>query len=75
MSGVASRIQISGGRLEALFVYERADDGTLTGFDLSAAQDNVTGSVRYQNVAVNAGIESERFALTIPPGAAIERLR
>jgi outer membrane lipoprotein-sorting protein len=73
-TGVASRIQITGGRLEALFVYQRAEDGALTGFDVWAAQDNVTGSVRYRNVAVNGGVENERFALTIPPGASIERL-
>ena len=74
-TGVVRRVQISGGRLDALLVYERDDDGALTGFDLSAAQDNLTGNVRYGNVALNGGIESERFALTVPPGASIERLR
>ena len=74
-TGVVRRVQISGGRLEAQLVYERSDDGALTGFTLSAAQDNVTGSVRYRDVTLNGGVESERFALTIPPGAAIERLR
>ena len=74
-TGIVRRIQITGGRLDALLVYQRADDGTVTGFDFSAAQDNVTGSVRYRNVDLNGGLESERFALTIPPGAAIERLR
>jgi outer membrane lipoprotein-sorting protein len=74
-TGVVRRIQVTGGRVDVQLVYQRADDGTLTGFDFSAAQDNVTGSVRYRSVAVNAGIESERFALTIPPGAAVERLR
>ena len=74
-TGVVKRAQITGGRLEALLVYERTDDGTLAGFTLTAAQENVTGSVRYRNVSVNGGIEAERFALTIPAGAAIERLR
>ena len=74
-TGVVRRVQISGGRLDALLVYERSDDGALTGFDLYAAQDNVTGSVRYRDVALNGGIESERFALTVPSGASIERLR
>jgi len=74
-TGVVRRILIAGGRLDALIVYQRTDDGALTGLDLSAAQGNVTGSVRYRNVALNGGIESERFALTVPPGAAIERLR
>ena len=74
-TGVVRRVQISGGRLDALLVYERSDDGALTGFDLSAAQDNVTGRVRYQNAALNGGVESERFALTIPSSASIKRLR
>lgn len=74
-TGVVRRVQISGGRLEAQLVYERTDDGALTGFALSAAQENITGSVRYRNVVLNGGIESERFTLTVPPGASIERLR
>ena len=74
-TGVVRRILIVGGRVDALIVYQRTDDGTITGLDLTAAQGNVTGRVRYRDVALNGGIESERFALTIPPGAAIERLR
>ena len=74
-TGVARRVQVTGGRLEALLVYRRADDGTVAGFELSAAQDNVTGTARYTNVAVNGGIEAERFTLTVPPGASVEQLR
>jgi outer membrane lipoprotein-sorting protein len=74
-SGVVRRLQITGGRIEALAIYRFADDGTLAGFDLTAAQGNVTGTVRYRNVVIGAGIEAERFRLTIPPGAAIQRLR
>jgi outer membrane lipoprotein-sorting protein len=74
-TGVVRRIEIAGGRLEARLVYRRTEDGTLAGFDLAAAQDNVTGTARYRNVTLNGGIEPGRFALTIPPGASIERLR
>ncbi len=74
-TGIVRQIQITGGRLEALVTYERAADDTLMGFDLSAAQDNVTGSVRYRDLVVGAGVDPERFRLTIPPGASIERLR
>ena len=74
-TGVVRRVQISGGRLGAQLVYERTDDGALTGFALSAAQENITGRARYRNVVLNGGIESERFTLTVPPGASIERLR
>jgi outer membrane lipoprotein-sorting protein len=74
-TGVVRRVQVTGGRLEALVIYRRADDGTVTGLELSAAQDAVTGRVQYRNVVVNSGIDRERFALTIPPDASIERLR
>jgi outer membrane lipoprotein-sorting protein len=74
-TGVVRRVQITGGRLEAMLVYQRGDDDALAGFTLSAAQDNVTGTVRYQNLALNGGIEDDRFALILPRGAAIERLR
>jgi outer membrane lipoprotein-sorting protein len=74
-TGLVRRILITGGRIDALLIYQRAADGAPTGFDLSAAQGNLTGTVRYRNLALNAGIEPERFRLTIPAGAAIERLR
>jgi outer membrane lipoprotein-sorting protein len=73
-TGFVRRIQITGGRIEALLIYQHADDGALTGFNLAAAQGNVTGTVRYRNLVIDAGIEPERFHLTIPAGAAIERL-
>jgi outer membrane lipoprotein-sorting protein len=74
-TGVVRRVQISGGRLEALLDYERTDDGALTGFALSAAQENVTGTVRYRDVTLNGGIDNERFGLILPRGTSIEQLR
>jgi outer membrane lipoprotein-sorting protein len=74
-TGVVRRILITGGRLEALAIYQRADDGSIAGLELSAAQGNVTGTVRYRNVVGGAGIDTERFQLTVPAGASIERLR
>jgi outer membrane lipoprotein-sorting protein len=74
-TGLIRQIQITGGRLEALVTYQRAADGTLTGFDLTAAQDNVTGTVRYRDLVMGAGVDPERFRLAIPAGASIERLR
>jgi outer membrane lipoprotein-sorting protein len=74
-TGIIHQIEITGGRLEAKITYHRGPDGSLGGFDLWAAQGNVTGSVRYRNPVVGAGIDGERFRLTIPAGASIERLR
>jgi outer membrane lipoprotein-sorting protein len=74
-TGVVHRLVITGGRIEASAVYERDADGSPTGFEFAAAQDNVTGTVRYRNVALGTGVDPERFSLTIPSGTTIERLR
>lgn len=74
-TGVVRRVRIAGGRIEALLTYQFEDDGTLAGFDLAAAQDNVTGAVRYRDLAINTGVDSARFNLSLPPGASIEQLR
>src|SRR5437773_1995482 len=55
--------------------YDVAAHAALTGFDLSVAQNNVTGSVQYRDLVMGAGVDPERFRLTIPQGASIERLR
>lgn len=73
-TGLVHRIQITGGRIEALLIYQHAADGALTGFNLAAAQGNVTATVRYRNLVLDSGIEPERFQLTIPARASIERL-
>lgn len=72
-TGVVRRVQVAGGRIDALLIYQRDDEGTTTGFTLAAAQDNVTGTARYRDVVINAGVEPERFQLTVPSGASIER--
>lgn len=74
-SGIVRQIEVTGGRLEVLLTYRRAPDGSLAGFDLSAAQGNLTASVRYRNLVGGAGIDDERFRLRIPAGASIELLR
>ena len=74
-TGVVRRLLITGGRLEALAIYQRGDDGSLAGFDLTAAQGNVIAQVRYRNVVLGGGIDTERFRLAIPAGASTERLR
>lgn len=74
-SGVVRQLEISGGRLEARITYLRDAAGTLTGFDLTAAQSHVTGSVRYRNLAEGVGIEPDRFTLTLPKGAKIQKIR
>jgi outer membrane lipoprotein-sorting protein len=73
-SGVVRRLEITGGRYAALVSYLRDSDGRLRGFDLSAANEYLTGSVRYRDPVFDGGIEAERFQLTIPPNTRIEQL-
>jgi outer membrane lipoprotein-sorting protein len=74
-TGVVRQVTITGGRAEATVTFRRAADGALTGFDVSAGNDYVTGAVRYRSLALNAGVDAERFALTPPNDAKIHSIR
>lgn len=74
-NGVVSQLEITGGRYEARVTYLRDPDGRPAGFDLSAAQAYLTGSVRYRDPVFDGGIEADRFRFTVPESAKIERLR
>jgi len=74
-TGIVRRLAIVGGRLEAMITYHRDTAGTLTGFDVDAANSYLTGSVRYQNVVIDAGIDPERFTFPLPKDAKIRPLR
>jgi outer membrane lipoprotein-sorting protein len=60
--------------MSVVLTYHR-DGNTPRGFDFSAGRDYVTGSVIYRNVVLGAGIDPERFTLTLPKGAKIQRIR
>ena len=55
-----------------LVAFERMDN-TQTG-SIAAAQDNVTGTMQYRDLTVGGGVDPERFRLTIPQGASVERV-
>jgi outer membrane lipoprotein-sorting protein len=74
-TGVVRQLQIVGGRAAATVTYRRDDEGRLTGFDVSAAERLVTGTVRYRNVATGVGLESDRFALALPKDAKTQTIR
>jgi len=74
-SGVIQQRQIFGSRFNALIKYRRDGAGALMGFDLDAAMSYITGSVSYQNLVENQGINDERFTLTIPKGAKTQPIR
>ena len=74
-TGVVRQLQIVGGRAAATVTYQRDDEGQLTGFDVSAAERHLTGTVRYRNVATGVGLAAERFALTLPKDAKTQSIR
>jgi outer membrane lipoprotein-sorting protein len=72
-TGVVRQVEITGGRYEVRVTYVRDADDRVTGFDLTAAQAYLTGTVRYRNPAFDGGLDPERFRLILPEGAKIER--
>lgn len=74
-TGVARQVTIAGGRAEATVTFQRADDGALGGFDVTAGNGYVTGTVRYRSYTEDAGIDADRFALTLPKDAKIQTIR
>jgi outer membrane lipoprotein-sorting protein len=74
-TAIVQQVTITGGRAEATVTFQRATDGALTGFDFTAANGYVTGAVRYRSLALNAGVDTERFALTLPKDAKIQSIR
>jgi outer membrane lipoprotein-sorting protein len=74
-TGVVRQVTISGGRTEATVTFQRGADGAPTGFDLTAGNGYVTGAVRYRSLTLNAGVDAERFALTLPKDAKINSIR
>ena len=74
-TGVVRQLQIIGGRAAATVTYQRDDEGRLTGFDVSAAERWVTGTVRYRNPTTGVGLDANQFALALPKDAKTQPIR
>lgn len=74
-TGAVRRLAITGGRASAIVSYRFEPDGRLAGFDFSAGGAVVSGSVTYRNLQIDAGIDPERFVLTLPKDAKIRHIR
>jgi outer membrane lipoprotein-sorting protein len=74
-TGVVHQLQIVGGRAAATVTYQRDGQGRLTGFDVSAAERYVEGTVRYRSLATGVGLDPARFALTLPKDAKTQPIR
>jgi outer membrane lipoprotein-sorting protein len=74
-TGTVRQLEIIGGRIAALVVYERDDAQRLAGFTVSAVDRYVVATVRYRNAETGVDIAPERFALTLPKDAKIQPIR
>ena len=74
-TGIVQQLQIIGGRAAAIATYRRDADGRLTGFDISAAERYVTGTVRYRNMTTDVGLTADGFVLTLPKDAKTQPIR
>jgi len=73
-TGVVSRVELEGGPVSVRIAY-RFNGAAPAGFDFDAADTYVTGSVRYRNTRMDAGIAPGRFELAIPKGAKTKNIR
>lgn len=74
-TGVVRKLQITGGRYAVVVTFLRGPDGRPAGFDLDAGASYVTGTVRYRDPAIDAGVDPGRFHLTLPAGVTTRPLR
>jgi outer membrane lipoprotein-sorting protein len=74
-TGLVRQLQIVGGRASATVTYLRDAEARLTGFDVSAAERYVTGTVRYRSMQTSVGLEPSAFTLTLPKDAKIQPIR
>jgi hypothetical protein len=74
-TGVVRQVEITGGRYAMRVTYVLGDDGSPLGFDLSAAEGYLAGTVRYRDPVYGGGVDAARFSLTLPERAKIEELR
>jgi len=74
-SGVVSQIEITGGLYEVRVTYDRRPAGDVQGFRFSAPRGGVAGRVDYRDPVVNGGVDDDRFRITPPETAKIQRLR
>ena len=74
-TGIVRQIEITGGLYEVHVTYERGPQGDLRGFAFAANRGETAGHVGYRDPVVNGGVEADRFHLTPPESAKIQRLR
>ena len=75
VTGVVRQVEITGGLYEVRVTYDRGPQGDVQGFRFSAPRANVTGRVEYRDAVVDGGVDDNRFRMTPPETAKIQRVR
>ena len=75
VTGVVRQVEITGGLYEVRVTYDRGPQGDVQGFRFSAPRANVTGRVEYRDAVVDGGVDDNRFRMTPPDTAKIQRVR
>jgi len=75
VTGVVRQVEITGGLYEVRVTYDRGPQGDVQGFRFSAPRANVTGRVEYRDAVVDGGVDDNRFRMTPPETATIQRVR
>lgn len=65
-TGRVDHLEITGGRAAARVSYRRDPAGALTGLEVTAGDGLVTATLHYRTLAVDAGVDAERFTLALP---------
>lgn len=74
-TGIVRQVEISGGAYEIQIAYERAEGGGIRSLDVSAPRAKMKASIDYREVVIDGGLPADRFRLTLPSTAKVERLR
>jgi len=75
VTGVVRQVEITGGLYEVRVTYDRGPQGDVRGFRFSAPRAKVTGRVEYRDAVVDGGVGDDRFRMTPPETAKIQRVR
>ena len=75
-TGEVQRVEIGGGRLTLVVVYERERGQELpSGLRATASEMEIDARLRYRSPALGGGVDSARFTIALPEAVRVHRFR
>jgi outer membrane lipoprotein-sorting protein len=71
--GAVTRVEIEGGRTPLLIRYEGTLAGGVPEVIHAASGSELEATLRYRNPAVSAGVDPDRFTISVPEAATVQR--